>query len=92
MPNIGPPLGGQTYRGLTEPTFPSTPTGRSSLASWRHGVDTALDNSKVRELLDWLVAMDDPQDVIGRENRRVVTMQQIIDRARAARDALDGAK
>ena len=41
---------------------------------------------RCRELeafLDWLIAMDDPEDVVGREERRTVTLTKIIDRARA---------
>lgn len=34
--------------------------------------------------IDWLLAMDDPEDVLGREERRTVTLTQIIERARAA--------
>jgi hypothetical protein len=36
------------------------------------------------EVLEWLVSMDDPEDVIGRAERQTVTLTKIIERARAA--------
>lgn len=37
-----------------------------------------------RELAEWLVSLDDPEDVDGREQRRTVTLDQITARAREA--------
>jgi hypothetical protein len=36
------------------------------------------------EFCRWLATLDDPQDAAGREARRTVTLEQIIDRARVA--------
>lgn len=41
-------------------------------------------DSELREFAQWLVSMDDPEDVHGREQRRAVTLTAIIDRARSA--------
>jgi hypothetical protein len=37
---------------------------------------------QLRKFVSWLVSMDDPEDVVGREARRSVTLDQIIQRAR----------
>jgi hypothetical protein len=34
----------------------------------------------------WLLTLDDPEDVVGREDRRTVNLTQIIQRARLALD------
>lgn len=38
----------------------------------------------LRELAEWLVSLNDPEDVDGREQRRTVALDQIITRAREA--------
>lgn len=38
----------------------------------------------LRDMAEWLVSLDDPEDVDGREQRRTVTLDQIIARAREA--------
>lgn len=40
---------------------------------------------EMRAFCDWLLAMDDPEDVMGREERRTVTLTEIINRAAALR-------
>lgn len=40
--------------------------------------------ARLRGFFDWLLTLDDPEDSIGREERRSVTLTKIIDRARAA--------
>lgn len=50
-------------------------------AAW---VRDGSDDEKLRDLARWLVSMDDPEDVLGREERRSVTLTAIIERARAA--------
>jgi hypothetical protein len=42
------------------------------------------------EFLGWLTSMDDPEDVVGREERRTVTLTRIIDRAAALRGEVPG--
>lgn len=52
--------------------------------------DLAAENRelhRLRELVDWLISMDDPEDVDGLEQRRTVRLSAIIDRARDARGA-----
>ena len=44
----------------------------------------ALAVLRLSDLAEWLVALDDPEDVIGREDRRTVTLTKIIERARDA--------
>jgi hypothetical protein len=36
------------------------------------------------EFIEWLIRLDDPEDVLAREERRVLTLTEIIDRARKA--------
>lgn len=36
------------------------------------------------ELAEWLVRLDDPEDVLAREERRTLTLTEIVERARAA--------
>lgn len=43
--------------------------------------------SALRELAEWLVSMDDPENAEGLEVRRSVTLTQIIERAGAALEA-----
>lgn len=38
----------------------------------------------LEEFARWVVALDDPEDVLAREERRTVTLTRIIDRAREA--------
>lgn len=38
----------------------------------------------LRQLAEWLVCMDDPEDVFGRSERQTVTLTKIIERARLA--------
>lgn len=42
----------------------------------------------VAAFLDWLISMDDPEDMEGRAERQVVTLTRIIDRARSVRPLL----
>jgi hypothetical protein len=44
------------------------------------------DHDRYKGVLEWLVSLDDPEDVLGREERRTVTLTQIIDRAHRALD------
>lgn len=46
-----------------------------------------VENEQLRAFAEWLVSMDDSEDVLGREARRTVILTNIIDRARAALDA-----
>lgn len=45
-------------------------------------------NPDILHFLDWLLLMDDPNSVQGMENRRVVTLTEIINRARELRKAI----
>lgn len=40
---------------------------------------------RARGFIDWLLSMDDPEDVLGRSERQTVTLTKIIDRARSIR-------
>lgn len=42
----------------------------------------STETDPVAKLLDWLIAMDDPDSVEGMEARRTVTLTRIIERAR----------
>ncbi len=47
----------------------------------------ASDQKELRDLLRWLVSMDDPEDVLGRAERQQITLTKIIDRARGLLDS-----
>jgi hypothetical protein len=65
---------------------PWPPEGAPQLAlDAVEGVRSMMDPA---DLARWLVSMDDPEDVLGREARRTVTLDSII---RTAREALGGA-
>lgn len=62
---------------------------RDDVAGWaaEEHLDVLLAALGARtEVLSWLVSLDDPEDVTGREQRRTVTLDQIISRARTALD------
>lgn len=49
----------------------------------RFAVDLEQQLARVVEFCEWLTAMDDPANEQGREDRRVVTLTAIIERAAA---------